>query len=115
MPKVEEVLKARPENRMKRITWNRRYNMYIDKMKTGSIFEVADVVRTLAVQEEDKKLSTGERRLLSTAKQILLSEVMLVESVDEEKVKLGLKIHLTLLSCKHPFVLCEKGVFPLWP
>jgi hypothetical protein len=70
---------------MKRITWNRRYNMYIDKMKTGSIFEVADVVRTLAVQEEDKKLSTGERRLLSTAKQILLSEVMLVESVDEEK------------------------------
>jgi CarD family transcriptional regulator len=85
MPKVEEVLKARPENRMKRITWNRRYNMYIDKMKTGSIFEVADVVRTLAVQEEDKKLSTGERRLLSTAKQILLSEVMLVESVDEEK------------------------------
>lgn len=85
MSKVEEVLKARPENRMKRITWNRRYNMYIDKMKTGSIFEVADVVRTLAVQEEDKKLSTGERRLLSTAKQILLSEVMLVESVDEEK------------------------------
>lgn len=82
--------------------------MYIDKMKTGSIFEVADVVRTLAVQEEDKKLSTGERRLLSTAKQILLSEVMLVESVDEEKVKLGLKIHLTLLSCKHPFVLCER-------
>lgn len=52
---------------------------------------MADVVRTLAVQEEDKKLSTGERRLLSTAKQILLSEVMLVESVDEEKVKLGLK------------------------
>lgn len=43
------------------------------------------MVRTLAVQEEDKKLSTGERRLLSTAKQILLSEVMLVESVDEEK------------------------------
>ena len=40
---------------MKRITWNRRYNMYIDKMKTGSIFEVADVVRTLAVQEEDKE------------------------------------------------------------
>jgi CarD family transcriptional regulator len=84
MPEVEAVLKARPENKMKRITWNRRYNLYIDKMKTGSIFEVADVVRTLAVQEEDKKLSTGERRLLTTAKQILLSEVMLVESVDEK-------------------------------
>ena len=50
MPKVEEVLKARPENRMKRITWNRRYNMYIDKIKTGSILELSDVVRTLAFQ-----------------------------------------------------------------
>jgi CarD family transcriptional regulator len=83
--KVEDVLKSRPENKMKRITWNRRYNLYIDKMKTGNIFQVADVVRTLAVQETDKKLSTGERRLLTTAKQILLSEVMLVESCDEEK------------------------------
>ena len=79
------VLKARPENKMKRITWNRRYNMYVDKMKTGDIFEVADVVRTLTVQETEKKLSAGERRLLTTAKQILLSEFMLVESVDEEK------------------------------
>ncbi|MGP2528210.1 CarD family transcriptional regulator [Acidaminococcus sp. LBK-2] len=85
LPKVEDVLKARPENKMKRITWNRRYNMYVDKMKTGDIFEVADVVRTLAVQETEKKLSAGERRLLTTAKQILLSEFMLVESVDEEK------------------------------
>lgn len=85
LPKVEEVLKARPENRMKRITWNRRYNLYVDKMKTGDIFEVADVVRTLAVQEQEKKLSAGERRLLATAKHILLSEFMLVENVDEEK------------------------------
>ena len=84
---VEDVLRARPENKMKRITWNRRYNLYIDKMKTGDIFQVADVVRTLAVQETDKKLSTGERRLLTTAKQILLSEFMLVESVDEETVE----------------------------
>ena len=112
MPKVEEVLKARPENRMKRITWNRRYNMYIDKMKTGSIFEVADVVRTLAVQEEDKKLSTGERRLLSTAKQILLSEVMLVESVDEEKSEAWLgKIHLTLRFLLSTLSFVRKGVF----
>ena len=88
---VEDVLRARPENKMKRITWNRRYNLYIDKMKTGDIFQVADVVRTLAVQETDKKLSTGERRLLTTAKQILLSEVMLVESCDEEKSEAWLR------------------------
>ncbi len=85
LPKVEEVLKARPENRMKQITWNRRYNLYVDKMKTGDIFEVADVVRTLAVQEQEKRLSAGERRLLTTAKHILLSEFMLVKDVDEKK------------------------------
>ncbi len=85
LPEVENVLKARPENVMKKITWNRRYNLYVEKMKTGDIFQVADVVRTLAVQEVEKKLSTGEKRLLTTAKQILLSEVMLVESVDEKK------------------------------
>ena len=61
---IEDVLTSRPEN----------------KMKSGDIFEVAAVVRTLTVQEEDKKLSTGERRLLNTARQILLSEVMLVRS-----------------------------------
>ena len=85
MTKVEQVLKDRPENKMKQITWNRRFNLYIDKMKTGDIYAVADVVRTLAVQGIEKKLSTGERRLLITAKHILLSEVMLVQSVDEEK------------------------------
>ncbi|MCH3913837.1 MAG: CarD family transcriptional regulator [Acidaminococcaceae bacterium] len=85
LTKVEQVLKDRPENKMKQITWNRRFNLYIDKMKTGDIYAVADVVRTLAVQGIEKKLSTGERRLLITAKHILLSEVMLVQSVDEEK------------------------------
>ena len=65
---------------MKSITWNRRFHLYLEKMKSGDIFEVAGVVRTLAVQEEEKKLSTGERRLLNTARQILLSEVMLVRS-----------------------------------
>lgn len=85
--KVEKVLKSRPVNHMKEITWNRRFNIYIDKLKTGDILEVADVVRTLVVQEDDKKLSTGERRLLNTAKQILLSEIMLVKKGSMEKVE----------------------------
>jgi len=85
--KVEKVLKDRPVNHMKEITWNRRFNIYVDKLKTGDILEVADVVRTLVVQETDKKLSTGERRLLNTAKQILLSEVMLVKQGSMDKVE----------------------------
>ena len=87
LTKVEKVLKDRPVNHMKEITWNRRFNIYVDKLKTGDILEVADVVRTLAVQEGDKKLSTGERRLLNTAKQILLSEVMLVKKCTMDKVE----------------------------
>lgn len=85
--KVEEILFSRPENVMKNITWNRRFNMYLEKMKTGDVFEVAAVVRTLAAQEDDKKLSTGERRLLNMAKQILLSEVMLVRSQNLEEAE----------------------------
>ena len=77
---IEDILTSRPENTMKCITWNRRFNLYLEKMKSGDIYEVAAVVRTLTVQEEEKKLSTGERRLLNTARQILLSEVMLVRS-----------------------------------
>ena len=87
LTKVEKVLKDRPVNHMKEITWNRRFNIYVDKLKTGDILEVADVVRTLVVQETDKKLSTGERRLLNTAKQILLSEVMLVKQGSMDKVE----------------------------
>ncbi|HIU63825.1 MAG TPA: CarD family transcriptional regulator [Candidatus Avacidaminococcus intestinavium] len=80
LKELEKILTSRPENEMKSITWNRRFNLYLDKMKSGDSFEVACVVRTLAVQEEEKKLSTGERRLLNMAKQILLSEIMLVRS-----------------------------------
>lgn len=85
LSQVEEVLKERPENKIQSITWNRRFNLYLDKMKSGNILDVAAVVRTLCVQEDTKKLSTGERRLLNTAKHILLSEVMLVRAFDENK------------------------------
>ena len=65
--------------------WNRRFNMYIKKLKSGNIYEVADVVRILTRQEKTKKLSAGERRLLNTARQILLSELMLSFSCDLAK------------------------------
>ncbi|MEG1159794.1 MAG: CarD family transcriptional regulator, partial [Acidaminococcaceae bacterium] len=85
LAEIESVLEARPENTMKSITWNRRFNLYLDKMKSGDAFQVAEVVRVLTVQENSKKLSTGERRLLNTAKQILLSEIMLIRSQTTEE------------------------------
>ena len=74
-------------NYNKAITWNRRFNMYLEKMKSGNVFEVADVIRTLQVQENEKKLSTGERRLLGTARQILISEVMLVKNAEQQDIE----------------------------
>jgi CarD family transcriptional regulator len=71
--------------------WNRRFNMYLKKLKTGNICEVADVVRVLVNQDKTRKLSTGERRLLNTARQILLSELMLAFPATEKKPKCGWK------------------------
>lgn len=59
------------------ISWNKRLNLYLSKIKSGDIFEVAEVVRNLARQDVSKKLSAGERRLLDTARKILISELVL--------------------------------------
>ena len=56
--------------------WNRRYRNNLEKIKTGDIFEVADVVRNLAAREKEKGLSTGERKMLESAREILLSELI---------------------------------------
>ena len=83
--KVREVLQAAPV----RVTanWNRRFNINLSKIKTGSIFEVAEVVRNLMLQDKEKKLSTGERRLLDIAKQILISELVLACEKDALSVE----------------------------
>ncbi len=64
--------------------WNRRYRENMDKLKTGDIMQVAEVVRNLIRHDREKKLSTGERKLLTGAKKILVSEFMLSMNVDCE-------------------------------
>lgn len=78
IPGIEKVLGTPVEFNAKGITWNRRFNMYLDKMKSGNVLDVAEVIHILQTQESEKKLSTGERRLLGNARQILVSEMMLV-------------------------------------
>ena len=65
--------------------WNKRYRDNMEKMKSGDIYEVADVVRNLSFKQKEKGLSTGEKKMLSNAKQILVSELVLAEnsSIDE--------------------------------
>jgi CarD family transcriptional regulator len=67
--------------------WNKRYRDNMDKMKSGDIYEVADVVRNLSFKQKEKGLSTGEKKMLSNAKQILVSELVLAENSSIEEVE----------------------------
>ena len=67
--------------------WNKRYRDNMDKMKSGDIYEVADVVRNLSFKQKEKGLSTGEKKMLSNAKQILVSELVLAEHSSYEEME----------------------------
>ena len=69
------------------MNWNKRYRENMDKMKTGDIFEVADIVRNLSFKQKEKGLSTGEKKMLLNAKQILVSELVLAEKRELEDVQ----------------------------
>ncbi len=64
-------------------TWNRRYREYMDKIKTGSVIEIAGVLRDLYVLKVDKDLSAGEKKMLETAKALLLKELNLAPDVKD--------------------------------
>ena len=64
--------------------WNRRFKHNRDKIKTGDVFELAEVVRNLAVRNNEKGLSTGEKQMFVKAKKILASELMYAKDMDEE-------------------------------
>ncbi len=72
-------------------TWNRRYREYMDKIKTGSVFEVAEVYRDLLMLKVDKDLSFGERKMLDTARGLLVKEISLAKNVKEEQVEKDLE------------------------
>ena len=67
--------------------WNKRYRDNVEKMKSGDIFEVADIVRNLSFKQKDKGLSTTEKKMLLNAKQILVSELVLAESKGKEEIE----------------------------
>ena len=67
--------------------WNRRFKHNRDKIKTGDIYELAEVVRNLAIRESEKGLSTGEKQMFTRAKKILASELMYALEMNEEEVE----------------------------
>lgn len=68
-------------------TWNRRYRGFMEKIKTGSLFEVAEVYRDLYRLKATKTLSFGERRMLDTAKNLILKELAVARRVSEQKLE----------------------------
>lgn len=85
LEKVLNILKGdrtkMPQN------WNRRYRINMEKIKSGDIFEIASVVRNLMLRDAEKSLSTGERKMLNSAKQMLISEIVLVVDYDQEETE----------------------------
>lgn len=68
-------------------TWNRRYREYMDKIKTGSVFEIAEVLRDLCLLRNGKDLSFGERKMLDTARQLLVKELAIAKRTSEAKIE----------------------------
>ncbi len=86
IPKIYEVMKNTDNIQSDSQTWNRRYREYMEKLKTGSLYDVAEVFRDLFLLRITKDLSFGERKLLDTAQGLLLKELCLAKNSDEKTI-----------------------------
>ncbi|NLJ33975.1 MAG: CarD family transcriptional regulator [Firmicutes bacterium] len=82
---VEKVLSILRDQKTKMsANWNRRFRANMEKIRTGDIYEVAEVVRNLSLRKKERGLSTGETKMLDNARQILISELVLARDIGEE-------------------------------
>ena len=86
VPKLYSILKKK-KTMMDNQTWNRRFREYTEKIKTGSVYEVAGVYRDLLTLKIEKELSFGERKMLDTARNLLVKEISLAKKVKEEQIE----------------------------
>ncbi|MBN1903491.1 MAG: CarD family transcriptional regulator [Deltaproteobacteria bacterium] len=103
IPKLYSILKKR-DMVIDNQTWNRRYREYMDKIKTGSVFEVAEVYRDLLMLKEEKDLSFGERKMLDTARSLLVKEISLAKKVAEKQIEKDLDKMFPATSAPAPIV-----------
>lgn len=88
---VEEVFAVlRKKEARTPSNWSRRYKNHVEKLKSGDIYQVAEVVRNLSLREKDKGLSAGEKRMLGQARQILVSELTFAIGVDRDQAEVTL-------------------------
>jgi CarD family transcriptional regulator len=86
MPKVFKVLKKN-EPTTNTTNWSRRFKANVEKLKSGDIYQVADVVRSLHQRDREKGLSAGEKRMLTKARQILVSELTFSQNCNEDEAE----------------------------
>jgi CarD family transcriptional regulator len=86
IPKVYEIMRKDRESPLDSQTWNRRYRDYMEKIKTGSLYEVAEVYRDLYLLKLNKDLSFGERKLYDTAQFLLVKELSTAMNSDENTI-----------------------------
>jgi CarD family transcriptional regulator len=86
VPRVYDVMKSRKDGLPDNQTWNRRYRDYMDKIKTGSLYDVAEVFRDLSLLKLTKDLSFGERKLYDTAQVLLVRELSTAKNTDEDTI-----------------------------
>lgn len=92
--KVYEILQDQSINVTN--NWNKRYRENMTKIKSGNIYEVADVVRILMIRDREKGLSTGERKMLNSARQIMISELVLAEGTDPDEIETAINDFLKI-------------------
>jgi len=86
VPRIYDVMKSRKDGLPDNQTWNRRYRDYMDKIKTGSLYDVAEVFRDLSLLKLTKDLSFGERKLYDTAQVLLVRELSTAKNSDEDTI-----------------------------
>ncbi|MCK9275793.1 MAG: CarD family transcriptional regulator [Syntrophales bacterium] len=86
IPRVYEILRER-RVMVDKQTWNKRYKEYWEKIKTGSVYEIAAVLRDLLMLKVDKDLSFGERKMMDIAKNLLVMEISIARDCNEELVE----------------------------
>ena len=86
VPRIYDVMKSRKDGLPDNQTWNRRYREYMDKIKTGSLYDVAEVFRDLFLLKLTKDLSFGERKLYDTAQVLLVRELSTAKNTDEDTI-----------------------------
>ncbi len=83
---VLDLLQRPTDVKIDNQTWNRRYREYMEKIKTGSVYEIAEVLRDLFLLRVDKELSFGERKMLDTARSLLIKELALATKEEENQM-----------------------------